>query len=112
MTKTYLVFIVLGASEPITPTRIRESATAAKRIFEDLSGGDCKLAFASSDGASYAYFVRSDLDAHRIRGALDGAGKHVHALRNSDSCLVVELGKDYTGQGFSQAWTWLQHHHR
>jgi hypothetical protein len=27
-----------------------------------------------------------------------------------DPILVLEIGEDFSGRGFSRAWTWLQHH--
>jgi hypothetical protein len=110
--KTYLVFITIGTNETLTSARIAESAGMAKQTISKISDGEHKLAFASSDGAGYAFFLRCEKDARFIRAALDGAGEFQPTLRNNDSCLVVELGPDYSGQGFSQAWTWLQHHHK
>lgn len=110
--KTYLVFIKLGGGNDLTRERIAEAARSSMRTINEITGGDYKMAFASSDGASYAFFVRHGKEARFIRSALYGAGRHQTALLNDDSCLVLEIGPDFDGMGFSDAWTWLQHHHR
>ncbi len=104
--------------------RVIESARGIKTLIESMSRGECKLAWTSTDGGSFAYFLRCEKAARWIYNEIMTPGQHgpghgrydpdevvqSSPMRRGDSLLVVELGEDYYGLGFSNAWTWLQHH--
>ena len=63
-----------------------------------------KLAWISADASMFGFFMKSDRPLPVIRAEV------MEGLLNDDSIIVLELGEDFTGHGFSNGWTWLQHH--
>lgn len=107
----YLTVIRLSAEDMPLTQRIRETAPLVKKSIEALSGGNCQLAFTSQDGSAFGWLMRSARDAGAIARVLKGElGGGTAALLQSDSVLVVEIGPDFSGHGFTRAWTWIQHH--
>lgn len=110
--KRTLLLVVRLANEDLR-ARALESAPKVKAVVERLSNKDCKLAFITSDGASFAYFMNTDAPAPVIRAELYGASSRSTGgapLLNADHYLLISVGAEVDGVGFSQAWTWLQHH--
>lgn len=109
--RRYLVHIRLGAGKPAT-NRVERSAAGVKEILVRLSLGknNCQLAYTSHDGASFGFFLKTTRYAAAIRNVLESPGVGPHPLLDEDSILIVEIGEDFKGHGFSRAWTWLQHH--
>lgn len=107
------IFFVLIKYKGDVPTiqRIRESAPLVKTAIEKLSRNDCQLVFTSDSGDCFGYFLKTKLPVGVIRAELEGRteSSSSSALRSDDDVLVVEIGKQFDGSGFSRAWTWLQH---
>ncbi len=108
--RKYFVLIKLGNSTPILQ-RVRESAKAIQLAIEKVSNNDCQLVFTSSSGDCFGYLLKTIVPSGVIKAELDGrtASSDTSALRSDDSVLVLEVGEDFTGTGFSRGWTWLQH---
>ena len=106
----YFVLIKFKGDVP-TIQRIRESAPLVKSAIEKLSRNDCQLVFTSDSGDCFGYLLKTKLPAGVIRAELDGEtqSSDTSPLRSDDNVLVVEVGEDFHGRGFSRAWTWLQH---
>lgn len=121
--KRYLVHIRIGSGKPPLH-RIKQAAAGVKEVLESLTvgTGNCKLAYTTQDGSSFGYFIKTNRHAGAIRAQLECPGNpDNHLLENpkphipppllgEDSILVIEIGEDFSGNGFSKAWTWLQHH--
>ena len=103
--RRYLVLIQLGRSEADID-RIQEAVPGIQQTLDDISNGDCQFAFASHDGSTFGFLLRSRMDAHDIRVMLETN----QSMRNGDSILVLEAGRHFSGTGFSRAGAWLQHH--
>lgn len=108
--KIFIVLIHLGGNIP-TMERIRETAPRVKQAIEKLSKNNCQLVSASDSGNSFSYFLKTKLPSEVIRAELFGKTKssEISPLLNDDSALILEVGSEYSGMGFSKAWTWLQH---
>lgn len=106
----YFVLIKYKGDVP-TIQRIRESAPLVKSAIEKLSRNDCQLVFTSDSGDCFGYLLNTNVPARVIRAELDGQTQSSGSspLRTDDDVLVVEVGDDFHGRGFSRAWTWLQH---
>lgn len=103
--RRYLVLFQIGGTEK-TLARIQQTAPGVKQALENVSGGDCQLVFASNDGGTFGFFIRSTLPTTMIRSTIETHG----STRSGDSMLVLEIGEKFAGIGFSRGWNWLQHH--
>jgi hypothetical protein len=108
--KIFMALIKFNGDVP-TIQRIRESAPSVKAAIEKLSRNNCQLVFTSDSGDCFAYLLKTHLPAGVICAELEGRTESSVAspLRSDDDVLVVEIGSQFTGSGFSRAWTWLQH---
>jgi hypothetical protein len=114
--RRYFVLIKFGGSTPIRD-RVQKSAPAVLEILKDIGRNDIQLAITSDNGDSFGFLLRAPA-ARVIRSRLESPGKGKpwdavpdggSPLRNEDSVLVLEVGEDFDGRGFSKGWTWLQH---
>lgn len=108
----FLVHIRLGKDVP-TKERLIQTAPKIQAILREISNDEFKLAWTSADGGSFGYFLKTSLDATGISKRLISLGRYDqrdNPLHSDDSMIIIELGKDLAGCGFSQGWTWLQHH--
>lgn len=113
-TTKYAIIIRIGESIP-TPDRVREAWTAVREILNEISEGQMQMMFSTPDGSTAGFFVEvpSAASAHAIMQGLTGKNnlhKGDTIVRNDDSIIVFEVGSDFSGSGFSRAWSWLQHH--
>jgi hypothetical protein len=110
----YFLVIVRVGEKPPPKGRTTEAIGHVKRVAERFSyqGREYQLAFSSHDGATLGLFIMSDAHPNQIRAALYDKPMEVDTppLLNEDSCLILELGEDFSGRGFSRAWAWLQRH--
>lgn len=109
--KIFLVVIRLS-NENSSKSHLLEIAPLVKSIIEKNSNKECQLAYTDKDGYSFAWLLKTTSPARSIRNQLlgsDNNGKGC-ALRSGDNLIVFEVGEEYDGVGFSNAWTWLQHH--
>ena len=107
----YIVIIRLGEALP-TRERVIEAAPKIRSEIESISKKDCQLAFTTPDGSTFGYLLQASVSAGVINARLCGRGSNDDGpsiLRSDDSILVVEVGDDLAGTGFSRAWSWLQH---
>lgn len=109
--KTHLIIIRL-ANENANPKHLREHAPLIKGVIEKYSKKDCQLVFTSPDGSTFGWLINTAEPLGKVQAALYGQTKDtdVSPLLNGDHFIGMELGHHYEGTGFSQAWTWLQHH--
>jgi hypothetical protein len=128
--RRYLVHVRLGAGDRPTDHRIATAATSIQKILDALAPGtgNLKLAYTSHDGATFGFLIKTNQSARSILAELLSPGNDTWTglgherksktkgvsvsppLLNEDSVLITEIGSDFVGQGFSKAWTWLQHH--
>ena len=90
--------------------RIAESGSALQDALIRLSDNRGRIAFTAS--TTLAYLLMSDLSAKHLHNALEGYTSLLSTapVRNGDSLLVLELGKDFCGsKDFIKAAEWLQH---
>jgi len=104
---------VISIYQP-TPERIREVFPEIHKYFNEISNKEWKMAYASPDGATAILVYKSHFSARKVVGDLiswsDNPPPGATILRTGDSILITEIGEDFSGSGFSNAWTWLQHH--
>lgn len=104
----YLVLFKLGRSEAAYLAQVLPPLQAA---LQRLATGPVELAVRSTDAETFAYFVRSRLNPHQIRAALEAPRGADPFLDNSDALMILELGTAFdAGIGFTRALTWLQRH--
>ena len=108
--RNFFVLIKFAGDVPIRE-RILESAKPIKEIIERISNGNYQLVFTADSGDSFGYFLRSKEKASLISAHIQGSTNKTGAapLLNRDSILVLEVGDDFYGYGFSKGWSWLQH---
>ena len=120
-TKRYLVHVKFGGDVPLRQ-RLPEAVPVLKDHVARLARAKAQLAWTSGDGGSFGFFMLCDLPAAAIRSQLQSPGvdswqkpgrlpTEGSALTNADSIIVIEIGEDFSGEGFGRAWTWLQHNH-
>lgn len=109
--KTYFIIIRL-ASENATLKNLKESGPVMKAIIERYSNRECQLVFTSPDGSTFGWLLNTSQPLSKLKAALYGETKDAptSSLLRGDSFLGMEIGRDYDGTGFSNAWSWLQHH--
>lgn len=107
-----LLVVIRLSNENSNTTHLREIAPLVKSIIEKNSNKECQLAYTDKDGYSFAWLLKTTSPARSLRNQLIGSDNNGRgcALRSGDNLIVFEVGKDYDGVGFSNAWTWLQHH--
>jgi hypothetical protein len=120
-TKRYLVQIKFGGDVSLRE-RIAQSAPMLQNHIHQLSRGEFQLAWTSDDGGSFAFLMVCDMPAGFIRSQLQSPGiadwerrqgrlaREGSALTSVDSIMVVEIGEDFSCEGFARAGTWLQRH--
>lgn len=101
----YIVIIQFDKTDK-SLERLGQAATAVKQVIEQASGGEYEVAFTSADGKTMGFVMKSGKHPNIVRAALETNP----GTRGQDSFLILELGEQFTGHGFSRAWTWLQHH--
>lgn len=119
--KRFLVHIRIGSAAP-SRQRLIDACPAVKATIERLSNGNCQLAYTSSDGGTFGYLLKTSKPSAMIRAEIEGTSNKPpkygedepmppsSPLLNDDCILVLEIGEDFAGHGFSRAWTWLQRH--
>lgn len=85
----------IGADAPVIIETLRRASTGE---FESV----CR----SKDGLLFGFFLMSKLPARIIRLNFEGCT----GTGGDDAFLIFEVGDDWSGIGFSRAWTWLQRH--
>ncbi|WP_020209009.1 hypothetical protein [Gilvimarinus chinensis] len=111
--KRTVLLIMRFSNENSSKKHKQEYAPKIQRLIEKLSSGACKMAFASPGGDEFGFFLRTNTPLRVIRAKLYGTAQDADEalLLSGDSLLALEIGSDFDGQGYSAAWTWLQHHH-
>ncbi len=105
--RTIFVLIRIGTDRD-TLSRVRESIPKVKSVIASLSDNEYKLAFSTVDASCSGYLMKTDCSLQKLRKELFNSVNP--PLLNDDSYLAFEVGGDFDGVGFSQAWSWLQHH--
>lgn len=116
--KRFLIHVRIGGDR-FTTQRLQEVAVYVQETLSRISGGDCQLAYTSSDGGTFGFLIATKKHANAILRALESPheGRHdpeaaikVSALLGGDMILIVELGDDYAERHLGKAGTWLHHH--
>ena len=102
--KRYLIIVQMDKASTIE--RLGKDVPNIIAVFQRVSRGELELAFRSSDGTLFGYFVKSSTKPVFLKVEFEKS----QATTNKDTTLIVELGDQVDGSGFSRAWTWLQHH--
>ena len=100
----YCALIQLGKSSDIR--RVAETVPVIVKTIERWSKGEMEQLCRSNDGQLFGFFFKSTKPVAMMRAEFESSG----ANSNTDSFIVFEVGDQFSGQGFSRAWTWLQHH--
>lgn len=101
----YIVLIQFDKTDD-SLERLGEAATGIKNVIEQVSKDEYDVAFTSADGKTMGFVMKSGKHPNVIRAALETN----EGTRRGDSFLVLELGEQMGGIGFSRCLTWLQHH--
>ena len=86
--------------------RLAETVPVLKALVERWSKGEMEQVCRSNDGQLFGFFFISKKPAQMMTAEFEGSG--VGATR--DAFIIFEVADDFSGSGFSRAWTWLQHH--
>lgn len=108
----FLLVVKVGESQPSVERRA-EAGQQVKDVVEQVAHeGEYRFAFSSHDAATFGFLFLSSWHPDEVRARLYTSRSKAEPspLRNEDSSLILELGEDFSGRGFSRAWTWLQHH--
>jgi hypothetical protein len=92
-----------------TPERLKRVAGITEYI-EQISKKETEFLFKTDDLRTFARMLKTDKSAREITMHLSNPGNGLPLLLNEDAALVIEIGDDFSGQGFSRTWTWLQRH--
>jgi len=103
-TKKYLVTVRLKNDSSMS--RIATDCPEIIQLIKGFSSDAIELVFRSNDGILFGHFIKTNQQITFIRAEFE---KLKHTV-NEDSILIIELGKEFNGLGFSRAWTWLQRH--
>jgi hypothetical protein len=109
--KCYLIHIRFN-DYTFSPQRTADVGKTIQEMLKHISNDNYETAYLARDGSSAGFFVKTHLPSVAIRSILDGTqwqGDRTAILENGDKFLILELGPDFNGVGFSKAWTWLQH---
>ena len=112
--KCYLLHIRFNEYN-FSSQRATDLGKTIQEMLKHISSGNYETAYLTRDGSSVGFFVKTRLPAGAIRSILDGTqweGDRTAVLESGDKFLVLELGPDFSGMGFSKAWTWLQHNQK
>lgn len=102
--KRYAVLVQLGRAAD--RQRLAEAGLAFNALVKRWSRDESTLLCASGDGLLFGFLLKSTLPVDVMRAEFQKSP----ATRNEDSLIILEIGADFTGIGFSRAWTWLQRH--
>ncbi len=102
--KRYLIIVQLIKSSDMQ--RIAREFPEIVSMLNQVARGELEQAFRSSDGTLFGYFAKTSTNLVFLRAEFEKS----KSTTNGDAILIVELGEDFNGVGFSRAWTWLQHH--
>jgi hypothetical protein len=116
---TYFILIKIG-EETSHQDRITETIPSIKDCLDRIAGKSHQRVFVSESYTFLGFFARTRLSANGVKAhflgtEFHGAPRpdkkaHTSSLRSGDWIFVFEVGEKISGQGFSRAWTWLQHH--
>jgi hypothetical protein len=109
--RTVFLAVIRFGKENSNKTHVAEIAPKIRSLIERNSNNECKLAFSDPDGYSFGYLLKTELSPETLKNYLFGSTSSGCILRSDDNILILEVGEEYYGYGFSNAWTWLQHHH-
>lgn len=101
--------VVVGVSK-LAPARVMEVGAGLRAALTRLCVPPLEQPLRAVDVSLIVYAIRSTRSANEICSELDGPTGAAPFLTNADSVLVVELGAEFSGRGFSRFWTWLQRH--
>jgi hypothetical protein len=102
--RRYCALIQLTKSSSIP--RVAESAPPLITMIKRWSNGEMEQLCRSNDGQLFGFFFMSKKPAGMMMAEFESSG----VLATGDSFIVFEVGDEFSGTGFSRAWTWLQHH--
>ena len=106
--RVYLVQIRYGDNSP--PNRIAQSTREIQDALGRMSVAGIKTAWTSPCGKMFGIFVRSEWDARAIYSELNAPKMSTSSpMRSDDNVLILEIGNDLGGNGFSACWSYLQH---
>jgi hypothetical protein len=109
--KCYLIHIRFN-DDTFSTQRAFLVGKTIQEMLKHISKGNYETAYLTKDGSSAGFFVKTQLPSVAVRSILDGTqweGDRTAILEKGDKFLILELGPDFNGVGFSKAWTWLQH---
>ena len=74
--------------------------------FKRWSDGEMEQVCRSNDGQLFGFFFKSTKPAQMLMTEFQSCRGTIH----EDSFIVFEIGDEFSGTGFTRAWTWLQRH--
>ncbi|MBL4806489.1 MAG: hypothetical protein JKY31_04280 [Rhodobacteraceae bacterium] len=102
--RKYFALVQLDANSDLQ--RLANDIPAIIDVFSQASGGDMEQVCRSSDGLLFGFFLKVSKPLDFVRAEFQKST----SSRSGDSLLIFEVNDDFTGQGFTRAWTWLQNH--
>ena len=100
-------YLFIAQLKPDTDlARVQVVAPDILKLLARFSNGEQESAFRSNDGLLFGFFLRTTVAPRIMRAEFE----KLTSTENGDDALIVEVGEDHAGTGFSRAWTWLQHH--
>jgi hypothetical protein len=113
-------FLVIVSVKDCSQQHLSQVVPLILRTLGEVAIGPVEQVFRALQADIFGYFLRSRSSAREIRQRLEAPGNarigaqlsaaDMPFLTNDDPILVLEVGEDFDGRGFSRAWTWLQHH--
>jgi hypothetical protein len=93
-------------SKSTTMQRVAADVPQIVETFQRWSSGEMEQLCRSNDGQLFGFLFKSSKPAQMLMAEFQSCRGTVH----EDSFIVFEVGDEFSGTGFTRAWTWLQHH--
>lgn len=103
--RRYLALFRIGSETP--RDRALTTMQTIAGLVDRWSGKEREAVFHADSG----YFSAFLLSSSKPAGAMQAEFRNSPGIGSADAVLILEVGEDYGGAGFSRAWTWLQRRH-
>ena len=107
MSEDQRYFAIVKLKHDSAVSRIAKDVPTIVELFQRFSNGEMQLVFRSSDGIHFGLLFRSSRPGQLMRSDFENSD----ATRGDDDLLIFQAGELASGtEGFTTAWSWLQHH--
>jgi hypothetical protein len=87
-------------------SRLSSDVPQIMTLFERWSKGEKELLCRSVNGELFGFLFKSSKPAQMMMTEFQSCT----GTTGEDSFIIFDIGDEFSGFGFSRAWTWLQHH--